>query len=123
MCIMIWDDRSSINLPVLTGGSGLMITHDEETRRYFAGSKVGTAAADCNLLCISAELVSPAADRRCHCQWLEVPDVLSVHKSRLRHGPSASAAAANCRPLLFMHAAHSQLWDAHTGGGLCLACP
>ena len=44
MCIMIWDDRSSINLPVLTGGSGLMITHDEETRRYFAGSKVGTAA-------------------------------------------------------------------------------
>eukprot|EP00891_Asterochloris_glomerata_P005063 jgi/Astpho2/5063/fgenesh1_pm.00071_%23_10_t len=40
VCIMIWDDRSSINLPVLTGGSGLMITHDEETRRYFAGSKV-----------------------------------------------------------------------------------
>ena len=48
VCIMIWDDRSSINLPVLTGGSGLMITHDEETRRYFAGSKVGTAAADCS---------------------------------------------------------------------------
>ena len=50
VCIMIWDDRSSINLPVLTGGSGLMITHDEETRRYFAGSKVSTAAADGSLL-------------------------------------------------------------------------
>lgn len=47
--MQIWDDKSSLNLPqpldglaTLLGGSreGMMETHDEVTRTYFAGSDV-----------------------------------------------------------------------------------
>eukprot|EP00892_Ulva_mutabilis_P001866 jgi/Ulvmu1/11680/UM008_0090.1 len=49
VCLLIWDDKSSLNLPAplgglasLLGGSreGMMETHDEVTRSYFAGSDV-----------------------------------------------------------------------------------
>lgn len=116
MCIMIWDDRSSINLPVLTGGSGLMITHDEETRRYFAGSKVGTAVAYCSLLCRAvqslwflqptATIIGRAWQCLVCCQCKFPPETWS-----LCHGCSGQL-----RPLLFQRAGHSQLWAAHRGG-------
>jgi phospholipase D1/2 len=38
VCLLIWDDKTSLNNPFLT--FGMMATHDEDTRRYFNGSKV-----------------------------------------------------------------------------------
>ena len=45
VCIMVWDDKSSVNMPALTGGSGMMMPHDEDTRRYFRGTQVGHGIA------------------------------------------------------------------------------
>jgi len=39
VCLLIWDDKTSFNNPFLLK-SGMMATHDEDTRRYFRGSKV-----------------------------------------------------------------------------------
>ena len=39
VCLLIWDDRTSLNNPLLFK-SGLMMTHDEDTRRYFRGTGV-----------------------------------------------------------------------------------
>ena len=39
VCLLIWDDKTSLNNP-LVGRSGLMATHDEDTRRYFKHTKV-----------------------------------------------------------------------------------
>ena len=39
VCIMVWDDKTSLNSPVLKT-DGLMMVHDEDTKRFFADSKV-----------------------------------------------------------------------------------
>lgn len=39
VCLLIWDDKTSLNNPLIFK-SGLMMTHDEDTRRYFRGTKV-----------------------------------------------------------------------------------
>lgn len=39
VCIMVWDDKTSLNNPLIKT-SGMMATHDEETWRYFLGSGV-----------------------------------------------------------------------------------
>ncbi|CAK0785144.1 hypothetical protein CVIRNUC_008350 [Coccomyxa viridis] len=39
--LLVWDDATSVNNPLLKGG--LMMTHDEETREYFANTKVVAA--------------------------------------------------------------------------------
>lgn len=41
VCLLIWDDKTSLNNPFLMK-SGLMMTHDEDTRRYFRGSRVNS---------------------------------------------------------------------------------
>lgn len=38
VCLLIWDDKTSLNNPFLLK-SGLMATHDEDTRQYFRGTK------------------------------------------------------------------------------------
>ena len=38
VCLLIWDDKTSLNNPLMST-SGLMATHDEDTRRYFKGTK------------------------------------------------------------------------------------
>ncbi|KAK9829228.1 hypothetical protein WJX72_004613 [[Myrmecia] bisecta] len=40
VCMLVWDDKSSFNSPLLSSGSGVMGTHDEETRQFFKGSSV-----------------------------------------------------------------------------------
>lgn len=39
ICMLVWDDKSSFNSKMM-GGSGMMATHDEDTRRYFANTGV-----------------------------------------------------------------------------------
>ena len=39
VCMLVWDDKSSINTELL-GGNGMMATHDEDTRRYFKNTGV-----------------------------------------------------------------------------------
>ncbi|KAK9802796.1 hypothetical protein WJX73_007251 [Symbiochloris irregularis] len=39
VCIMIWDDKTSLNAPFLKT-DGLMMVHDEDTKDFFADSKV-----------------------------------------------------------------------------------
>lgn len=39
VCMLVWDDKSSINSALL-GGNGMMATHDEDTRRYFKNTGV-----------------------------------------------------------------------------------
>lgn len=39
VCLLIWDDKTSLNNPLVMNG-GLMMTHDEDTRRYFRNTKV-----------------------------------------------------------------------------------
>ena len=39
VCMLVWDDKSSINSAML-GGNGMMATHDEDTRRYFKNTGV-----------------------------------------------------------------------------------
>lgn len=41
VCMLVWDDKSSLNSKMM-GGSGMMATHDEDTRRYFANTGVST---------------------------------------------------------------------------------
>ena len=41
VCMLVWDDKSSVNNKMM-GGSGMMATHDEDTRRYFANTGVST---------------------------------------------------------------------------------
>ena len=41
VCMLVWDDKSSINTELL-GGSGMMATHDEDTRRYFRNTGVSS---------------------------------------------------------------------------------
>lgn len=39
VCMLVWDDISSVNAPFLKT-DGLMVVHDEDTKRFFADSKV-----------------------------------------------------------------------------------
>ena len=39
VCLMVWDDKTSVHLGAQSAG-GLMMTHDEETRAFFKGTKV-----------------------------------------------------------------------------------
>ena len=39
VCMLVWDDKSSVN-SMLTSGSGMLMTHDEDTRRFFANTGV-----------------------------------------------------------------------------------
>lgn len=41
VCMLVWDDKSSINTELL-GGNGMMATHDEDTRRYFKNTGVSS---------------------------------------------------------------------------------
>ena len=43
VCMLVWDDKSSINSTAL-GGNGMMGTHDEDTRRFFKNTGVGSLA-------------------------------------------------------------------------------
>ena len=45
VCMLVWDDKSSIKrirMPWTDhgGGSGMLMTHDEDTRRFFANTGV-----------------------------------------------------------------------------------
>ena len=46
VCMLVWDDKSSLNHGILQpwanhgGGSGMLMTHDEDTRRFFANTGV-----------------------------------------------------------------------------------
>ena len=37
--MLVWDDKSSLNSSLM-GGSGMMMTHDEDTRKFFANTGV-----------------------------------------------------------------------------------
>ena len=39
VCLMVWDDKTSVHVGAQSAG-GLMMTHDEETRAFFKGTKV-----------------------------------------------------------------------------------
>ena len=39
VCMLVWDDKSSLNSNIM-GGSGMMATHDEDTRKFFANTGV-----------------------------------------------------------------------------------
>ena len=39
VCMLVWDDKSSVNSKLM-GGNGMMATHDEDTRRFFANTGV-----------------------------------------------------------------------------------
>ena len=39
VCMLVWDDKSSLNSSIM-GGSGMMATHDEDTRKFFANTGV-----------------------------------------------------------------------------------
>ena len=39
VCMLVWDDKSSLNSSFM-GGSGMMATHDEDTRHFFANTGV-----------------------------------------------------------------------------------
>lgn len=39
VCMLVWDDKSSFNSNIM-GGSGMMATHDEDTRKFFANTGV-----------------------------------------------------------------------------------
>ena len=51
VCMLVWDDKSSLNSNIM-GGSGMMATHDEDTRKFFANTGVHTHHLLC-LPCIS----------------------------------------------------------------------
>ena len=51
VCILIWDDKTSVNAPFLKT-DGLMMVHDEDTVRFFDDSKVRSCASpitDCHV--------------------------------------------------------------------------
>ena len=39
VCMMVWDDKTSVHVGSTQAG-GMMMTHDEETRQFFKGTKV-----------------------------------------------------------------------------------
>ncbi len=52
VCMLVWDDKSSLNSNIM-GGSGMMATHDEDTRKFFANTGVRIH----HLLCLPCTLV------------------------------------------------------------------
>lgn len=50
VCMLVWDDKSSfkhgLHLPWTNhgGGSGMLMTHDEDTRRFFANTGVSCSS-------------------------------------------------------------------------------
>lgn len=47
VCMLVWDDKSSLNSSMM-GGSGMMATHDEDTRKFFANTGVITRHPLCS---------------------------------------------------------------------------
>lgn len=56
VCMLVWDDKSSLNHGILQpwanhgGGSGMLMTHDEDTRRFFANTGVRCTSC-CSCCC------------------------------------------------------------------------
>ena len=54
MCLLIWDDKTSINSRLMKT-NGLMMTHDEDTKRFFRYSQVGALSSSSTLVTNSAD--------------------------------------------------------------------
>ena len=65
VCLLIWDDKTSLNNPFL-GQSGLMMTHDEDTRRYFRGTKVIDTPTSFSELCHTTQESQKTASKDGH---------------------------------------------------------
>lgn len=76
VCLLIWDDRTSLNNPLIFR-SGLMMTHDEDTRRYFRGTGVRTP------LRLVADLVGPSIElkHRSMCSLVISHMILCLHSA------------------------------------------